>query len=115
MTGDEKRRYRRYHLLFPVTLTVGSEEIVGLCREASSGGALIAASALLEPGAEVIVRFRLSAELRDERTVHARVVRQELSEDELQLAFPYCIAVEFADPEPDLPDALGAHSARSPA
>jgi hypothetical protein len=111
---EEKRTYLRYRLLFPVTLTVADEEVVGVCRDASAGGALIAASAPLEPGAEVVARFRVSGELRDERTIRARVVRQELSEGDLQLAFPYCIALEFASPAPDLLDDLGARSERSP-
>ncbi len=113
--SDEKRTYKRYDLLFPVTLSANEAEVVGVCRQAGAGGALISASAPVEPGAEVVVRFRLSADLRDERTVKASVVRQELTEGELALAFPYCIAVEFAEPDPDLLDDLGAHSTRMPA
>lgn len=114
MVTNEKHAYQRYALLFPVTLTSGAEEVVGVCRQAGADAALVSASGPLEPGAEVVVRFRVSAELRDERTVQGRVVRQELTEGELALAFPYCVSVEFASPDPDLLDDLGAHSVRTP-
>src|SRR5688572_15683716 len=107
---SEKREYRRYKIFFPVTLRIGEEEIVGVCRDASAKGVLIAASTPVEPGASVVARFRTSTDLRDERTLEARVVRQELSTEEMQLAFPYCIAIEFAKPDPDLIADLEARS-----
>ncbi len=109
---EEKRAYTRYKMLFPVTLHVGEEDIVGVCRDASVRGILVAASTPVEPGAKVIARFRVSADIRDERTIDAKVVRQELSEGELELAFPYCIALEFDQPIPDLLDDLEARSTR---
>jgi hypothetical protein len=108
--GEEKREYRRYKIFFPVTLRVGDEEIVGVCRDASAKGVLIAASTPVEPGASVVARFRTSTDLRDERTLEARVVRQELSGEEMQLAFPYCIALEFAKPVPDFIEDLETRS-----
>lgn len=108
--ASEKREYRRYKIFFPVTLRVGEEDIVGVCRDASAKGVLVAASNPVEPGANVVARFRTSADLRDERTVEARVVRQELSGEEMQLAFPYCIALEFSTPDPDLIADLEARS-----
>lgn len=109
---EEKRAYTRYKLLFPVTLHVGEEDIVGVCRDASPKGVLVAASTPVEPGASVVARFRVSPDIRDERTIEAKVVRQELSEGELELAFPYCIAIEFNEPIPDLLDDLEARSSR---
>lgn len=108
--SSEKRQYVRYPIFFPVTLRIGEEEIVGVCRDASAKGVLIAASTPVEPGASVIARFRTSADLRDERTLEGRVVRQELSGEEMQLAFPYCIALEFSAPDPDLIADLEARS-----
>jgi hypothetical protein len=109
---SEKREYRRYKIFFPVTLRVGEEEIVGVCRDASVKGVLIAAATPVEPGASVVARFRTSTDLRDERTLEARVVRQELSGEEMQLAFPYCIALEFAEPDTALIEDLEARSQR---
>ena len=108
----DHREYTRYKIFFPVTLRIGDEEIVGVCRDASAGGVLVAASTPVEPGARVTARFRVSTELRDERTIDGSVVRQELSVDEMQLAFPYCIAIEFSAPVPDLLDDLEARSSR---
>ena len=109
---EEKREYRRYPIFFPVTLRIGDEEIVGVCRDASAGGVLVAASTPVEPGATVVARFRTSTELRDERTIAGKIVRQDLSSEEMQLAFPYLIALEFDEPVPDLLDDLEAKSAR---
>lgn len=95
-----------------MTIRVGDEDIVGVCRDASAKGVLIAASMPVEPGATVVARFRTSTDLRDERTLEAKVVRQELSSEEMQLAFPYCIALEFANPDPDLIADLEARSER---
>lgn len=108
--APEKREYRRYKILFPVTIRVDDEDIVAVCRDASVGGALIAAQAPVELGATVVARFRVSTELRDERTITATVVRQELSTDEMQLAFPYRIALDFDEPLPDLLDDLERRS-----
>ncbi len=110
----EKRAYTRYKMLFPVTLHVGDEDIVGVCRDASAKGVLVAAATPVEPGATVIARFRVSPDIRDERTIEAKVVRQELSEGELELAFPYTIALEFTAAVPDLLDDLEARSTRAP-
>jgi hypothetical protein len=107
---SEKREYRRYEIFFPVTLRIGEEEIVGVCRDASAKGVLIAAATPVEPGASVVARFRTTTDLRDERTLEARVVRQELSGEELQLAFPYLIALEFAEPDHALVADLEARS-----
>lgn len=106
--SDDKRSYERYDILFPVTLkgTGIDDEVMGVCRQAGAGGALLTTSAPLPPGAELVIRFRLSAELRDERTVKATVVRQELTQGELALAFPYLVAVEFAWPDPGLIEEL---------
>jgi hypothetical protein len=108
--ASEKREYRRYKIFFPVTIRIGEEEIVGVCRDASAKGVLIAASTPVEPGAACVARFRTSTDLRDERTLEARVVRQELSSEEMKLAFPYCIALEFAKPDPELVADLEARS-----
>lgn len=111
-SAPEKRGYRRYTLFFPVTLRVGTvdhageEEVVGVCRDASAGGVLVAAATPLEPGASVVARLRISSDLRDERTIEGTIVRQELSDGEMRLAFPYSIAVEFLEPAPDLPELL---------
>ena len=110
----EKREYTRYKIFFPVTLRIGEEEIVGVCRDASAGGVLIAASTPVAPGAEVVARFRTSTDLRDERTIPAKVVRQELSGEEMQLAFPYCIALEFVSPDDELIADLEARSSKTP-
>jgi hypothetical protein len=110
--SEEKREYTRYKIFFPVTLRIGDEEIVGVCRDASAGGVLVAAATPVEPGADVVARFRTSTDLRDERTIAAKVVRQELSGDEMQLAFPYCIALEFASPDPALLEDLEARSTK---
>ena len=111
----EKRIYERYPIWFPVTLAVDADgrEVWAICRDASPGGVLVSAAAPLDVGTKLVARFRVSPDIRTERAVHAKVVRQELTSDELMLAFPYRAALEFTETVPDLLSELAAHADRT--
>ncbi len=98
----EKRNYRRYDVWFPVTLTQDGIEVWAICRDASSGGVLLSAVRAVPIGAKVTARFKVSREAKAERSVAATVVRSDLNEDALVLAFPHRIALEFDGPVPEL-------------
>lgn len=106
----EKRRYQRYSIWFPVTIDDHGREVWGLCRDASSAGVLISSIARLEVGTEVRARFRVAPNSVPERTLDATVVRSDQSRDELILAFPYRIALQFRAPVPELVDELAIHA-----
>lgn len=101
----DRRVYRRYAIWFPVVVVVGSNEIWAICRDASSGGFLASAVTPIDVGVRVQARFRVTPD-GPERTVTAVVVREAANRDELHLAFPYRVALEFEQPIEALVDEL---------
>jgi hypothetical protein len=51
-------------------------------------------------------RFRLSLDATEELTVRGHVLRSDRNQDDLELVFPYRIAVEFDTPRPDIEEML---------
>lgn len=109
---DERRSHLRYPLWFPVTLEHAETAIGAICRDASGSGVLISSVAPVAIGESVRVTFRLRPADPD-RVLEGRVARLEGNDDELLLAFPYRLAVEFANEAEDLPDALRARTDQS--
>jgi hypothetical protein len=110
---SEKRQYRRYEIWFPVTLAVGEREVWAICRDVSPAGVLVSAVTPLEVGTTASARFRLRPSAEGETVATATVVRAELNRDELVLAFPYRIALEFAAPLQGLLEELSAISEKT--
>jgi hypothetical protein len=105
----EKRTFRRYALWFPVTLLPkqhGMAEVWAICRDASAGGILVSSVTLLPVGAELATRFRVAPHGVAERVVEATVVRSELNDGDLMLAFPFRLGLRFTSPVPELPEEL---------
>jgi hypothetical protein len=111
MSHDEKRSYERYQIWFPVTLKTDRGEVWAICRDASPGGVLVSAVSPLELGATVTAVFRVTPTEKEERSLLARVVRQEVNEGELMLVFPYRAALELTPAVPELLEALACHAA----
>jgi hypothetical protein len=106
----ERRQHRRYPIWFPVTFVVGGgqSEVWGICRDASAGGMLASTVAAVHVGARVVVRFRVSPEAAsNERSMKGVIVRSLANRDDLLLAFPYRLGVEFDAPEDGLIQELG--------
>jgi PilZ domain len=102
--SSDRRQYRRYALWFPVTLDVGGRAVRSICRDVSRRGILVSARQLVAGGTAVTVRFHLTPNDPKEHEVPARVVRCEQNENELGLAFPFRLAIQFDAPD----EALGA-------
>jgi hypothetical protein len=105
MTTDERRSHQRFSVWFPVTVEQSSERVWAICRDASGGGVLISATSPLTIGATVELKFRLSATEPD-RIFPATVLRMLDNDDELLLAFPFRIALEFKERDDSFPDEL---------
>jgi hypothetical protein len=106
---SNRRIYRRYTIWFPVTLrpgTQGKAEVGAICRDVSPSGILVSASLPLDIGTRADAVFKISRESTRNRVLSAVVVRHRLNSDELLLAFPYLVALEFDSPLPDLLDEL---------
>lgn len=110
--NEERRSYRRYALWFPVTLTCGGRSAWAICRDAGTGGMLVSSTAAATVGEEVTLTFRVRPQDQD---IDAKgvVVRAWRNDDELLLAFPTRIAIEFDGPirqlDSILPEALDTH------
>jgi hypothetical protein len=94
---DDRRIYRRFSIWFPVTMRVGEREVWAICRDASAGGLLVSAVAPVDIGTELELRFRVKptpGQAADHLIV-GRVVRHEENTDDLLLAFPFRLALEF--------------------
>ena len=108
---DDRRTHHRYPLWFPVTVErKDGKPVWSICRDASAGGVLISAVAPLEIGETVTLAFRLGLK-ESERHIDARVIRTIDNDDELLLAFPFRLALEFVERDDTLPDALARRAA----
>jgi hypothetical protein len=103
----ERRAYTRYAIWFPITLVTaaGAREVWAICQDACSKGLLVSCMAPLEVGEGVSVKFRVTREAAERETT-ARVLRCTLNADELKLAFPYRLAIEFDHAETNLEERL---------
>jgi hypothetical protein len=99
---DEKRAFQRRCIWFPVTLTAGGTEVWAVARDAAAGGILISSAGALDVGTEVALTFRVAPDDPNERTVRGKVVRLEPHKYDGGGAWPHRMAVEFAEPLPEL-------------
>ena len=129
---EEKRVYVRYVRWFPVTLSpaegtgpvrsssrpppsdagvpsskrLGSGKIGAICRDASTGGMLVSSPVLLETDRRITCSFRISLQDSIDFSIEGRVVRGERNVDDLELVFPFRIAISFEPPLPDIEERL---------
>lgn len=101
--ANDRRKFHRYELWFPVTLDVEGRSVWSICRDVSRRGILVSARQPIEEGMAVTVRFRTAPTDKDEHAVDATVVRCEQNPSELVLAFPWRLAIQFVN----LDEALG--------
>ena len=109
---SERRQYHRYVLWFPVTLLTTEGKIGAICRDVSSGGMLVSAAVVVPPDSALTCRFRLSAEASDELVTRGRVIRCDRNVDDLELVFPYRVAIAFDPRPPEIEEALKNAQAR---
>jgi hypothetical protein len=110
----EQRDYVRYALWFPVTVELGDLKIGTICRDASTGGVLLSSPVMVENGKGVNCRFRVSPADADELCLPGKIVRGERNADDLELVFPFRLAVGFEPPRLDIEELLKNAQARGP-
>jgi hypothetical protein len=98
----ERRNYARYVIWFPVTLLTSDGAVGAICRDVSPGGMLLSCARNLPADSITTCRFRLSLDDTDETTIRGRVLREERNVDDLELVFPFRVAIEFDTPRPDI-------------
>jgi PilZ domain len=99
---DEKRAFQRRGIWFPVTLETGSTEVWAVARDAGAGGILISSAGALQVGTAVTVTFRVGPDDPTERRLPGTVVRFEPHRNDGGGAWPHRVAIEFAEPLPEL-------------
>jgi hypothetical protein len=103
---SDRRTYVRYVLWFPVTLITSQGTVGAICRDVSSGGMLLSCAANLPADSLTTCRFRLSQDAGDEIVVRGRVLREDRNADDLELVFPFRVAIEFEAPRNDIEEML---------
>jgi hypothetical protein len=112
----DRRAFSRYAVWFPVTVVSEDEQVGAICRDASAGGLLVSSTRLLSVGSKVAVRFRVSVRSAVDWNVDAEVVRSEMNQGDMTLAFPFRLGIRFLSPLAELPiqlrDELGPEESR---
>jgi hypothetical protein len=102
----ERRTYARYVIWFPVTLRTHDLEVGTICRDASSGGLLVSSPVEIMPETSVTCEFRLSLEAKTDLSAMGVLVRAERNANDLELVFPFLLAVAFDPPRADIEEML---------
>jgi hypothetical protein len=100
----ERREHGRIRIWFPVQ--VDAEDVgqqIGISYDVSRGGILISAAQRMEVGKEITVTLRLlPIDAPVEKVVRGRIVRMGRNDDDPDGIWPFRMAVEFAEPIPEL-------------
>lgn len=108
--ASENRRSRRVKTWFPVRMRNSGLRNTAVAKDVSARGILLAARKRLELGSEVHVSLHLDPESRAPRLAHGRVVRQEPNTNDPGGLWPYKVAIEFDQADPELLAAVRAAS-----
>lgn len=109
---DERRRARRYEILFPMRLEA-QHGVPGFAvsRNLSIGGTLMATATSLEIGAPVTIFFRIGLE-GEERRADGSIVRVGTNADDPYGMWPYLVGVRFHAAMPELDPLLEQYAVR---
>lgn len=107
---EEKRRAKRYEILFPMRLEA-QQGVPGFAvsRNLSTGGTLIATATDLTVGAPVTIFFRIGSEAEDRRA-EGSIVRVGTNQDDPHGMWPYIVGVQFLAEMPELEPLLQQHA-----
>lgn len=100
----DRRGHERHRLWFPVWIkTEGADgPLLGVSHDASLSGIRVATTEAPTIGATVTVTFRVPPDDRTEHEIEGKIVRIEENVDDPHGLWPKRVAVEFAEPVPEL-------------
>lgn len=99
---DERRANERYRVWFPIcVVTASGDEGTAITFDVSASGLLMACPGRLEIGEHVQLRFRVSEDDTEERSIGASILRVEENPGEAG-PWRFRMAVQFDEPQPDL-------------
>ena len=78
----ERRVYERHCVAFPVRIDgAGKSDRLGMVHNTSASGMLLGTQSHFVPGQEVVLKFRVRIEQRQEMAVRGKVVRVRVADD----------------------------------
>ena len=102
-TGPERRRVRRHTAWFPVRFDGQARGAsTALARNVSPQGVLLATRRSLEVGEPLTLHMLVDPESGRTRELTGRVVRMTRNDEDPGGLWPYKMAVEFEQPDPEL-------------
>jgi hypothetical protein len=110
VSGDDKRAHERFALWMPVKINAQSGRMEAVCRDASSGGILVAGSVELNPGDPVTITLPKAAEDGSDLFILGKIVRI----DEADASGTRRAAIEFLHPVPALAALFEGVASRPP-
>ena len=113
MSAEDRRAHARYCLWFPVVVERGGARLWAVCHDASSGGLYVACASELDVGAEITVSFQVGPD-EPQRSARGKVVRIESPSDNPRDPWTCRMAIEFAEPIPELQSLFRLRSAPPP-
>ncbi len=98
---SERREHSRHEVWFPVEVEVPDGTAVAVSYDLSKGGLLMAAGGKVDIGTELTVTFKVTRD-GPERKVRGRIVRVERNPPSVDSRWLYKLALEFAEPQPEI-------------
>jgi hypothetical protein len=98
----ERRQAQRHVAWFPVRVDAGGRSGTALAHNVSGGGILLAARKLIEVGSPVKLSLHVDPDRQRPREIEGRIVRMVRNSADPNGLWPYKLAVEFEDPDPEL-------------
>ncbi|RLB58564.1 MAG: hypothetical protein DRI90_16605 [Deltaproteobacteria bacterium] len=111
MDGKDRRHHNRYRLWLPARIEgAGKMSRLAIGHDMSQQGSLLVTDQALAVGDTIQMFVRVPPDFEEEREIGARVVRCTHNEQDPEGLWPYQIAVEFDEPNPELEALLRKHS-----
>src|SRR5687768_14373483 len=108
MPQEDRRVHNRYRLWLPARIEQGSpdEPHLAVGHDMSQKGSLMVTNAAIAIGAHISVFLRIPPDAETERCIGATVLRCGPNEADPEGFWPYHIAVEFDEADPELEELL---------
>lgn len=112
MTADERRAHARYRLWLPARIEGEQGPTrVAVGHDVSQGGTMLVTRGELTPGQSVRLHIRIPpTEDGQEHVIAARVLRVDANDADPHGLWPYRVALEFDEPDPEIEATLRAHA-----
>ena len=110
MGNKERRLHDRYRLWLPARIEGADDKLqLAVGHDMSQKGSLLVTDVELSVGAEIVLFIRVPPDSEEERRFEARVLRCDRNDVDPDGLWPYRLAVEFNQADPNLDELLRGH------